>query len=147
MSRRAAPGVAPRLTADGFLHDDARRNKPNRAAPQGFVAGDRDWFARHIGRNYRLRPPTGNETALCAPSPHSGRFHGWRAVFVVRRTPSGDIIRLPVPWPPGTPLLGEGRAKAVFDWSAGMFARAGQSPADVEARLRRAIQRAAGGSP
>jgi hypothetical protein len=86
------------------------------------------------------RPP------LCA-SPSSGRFGGWRATFAVQQQPDGGVIRLPVPWPPNEPLLGEQRAAAVFRWTAGMLAQVGQTPADVEACLRVAILRSTGASP
>jgi hypothetical protein len=145
-----APGRGARATTQLRKADDRPSNSAKAPNPQDLIPGlaggsdgddDFAWFARHRGRNYRLRPAIGTEVALCAPSPSGGRYHGWTAVFAVQKTQSGDVIRLPVPWPPGTPLLGEQRAKAVFDWSAQMFARQGKTPADVEAHLCLAILR------
>lgn len=139
--RERAPGLRTRA-GDDFLNDDAHRDSPDRAAPQD----DDDRFRRNPARRHRLPPPIGAEAALCA-SPSSGRFGGWRATFAVQQQPDGGVIRLPVPWPPNEPLLGEQRAAAVFRWTAGMLAQVGQTPADVEACLRVAILRSTGASP
>jgi hypothetical protein len=72
-------------------------------------ADDRAWFARHHGRNHRIRKPIGAERLLFEP----GR--GFKPMIVVRQLTVGQRGRVPFGWPKGEPLLNaESIAARVF---------------------------------
>jgi hypothetical protein len=73
---------------------------------------DREWFARHFGRNHRSRRPIGGERPLVSAPP------GFKAMVVVRQLESGSRGRIPFAWHRGEPLLNsEATAKQLF-WQA-----------------------------
>ena len=58
------------------------------------VEDDREWFARHYGRNYRLRKPIGGEiAALELERSTRGVRPGWRPCMLVRQVEPGTRIR------------------------------------------------------
>ena len=63
------------------------------------VADDRDWFARHHGRNHRIRKPIGAEQQLYNPP------CGFTSMVVVKQTEPGARVRVPFGWRRGEPLL------------------------------------------
>jgi hypothetical protein len=70
---------------------------------------DRDWFARHHGRNYRIRKPRGGEIDLFKEIPR-----GCRALVVVRQFEPGARMRCSVCWRGSLPLDAEHVAKRLF---------------------------------
>jgi hypothetical protein len=73
---------------------------------------DRAWFARHIGRNHRIRKPIGAERLLLTPSA------GFKPMVVVKQIEPGTRMRVPFSWRRGAVLLNaEAIAERLF-WSA-----------------------------
>lgn len=61
---------------------------------------DRDWFGRHVHRNYRIRDPKPFEFG--GPL---GLLHSQRADVVVKRSHDGEHVRTPVFVPFNSPVV------------------------------------------
>jgi hypothetical protein len=88
-------------------HDCAGRRLADRVR-EGGAEDDQDWFARHHGRNHRMRRPIGREVDLFADGPPQGM-----ALVVVRELKAGTRIRLGC-WARRPPLNGEAAAAALY---------------------------------
>jgi hypothetical protein len=71
---------------------------------------DREWFARHHGRNHRLRKPIGVSEHLVAP-----RVDGARAIVLVRQVEPGSRCRAFSAVRGPMPLNSEAVAERLFD--------------------------------
>jgi hypothetical protein len=132
LSRRAAPGWAPRRTAAGFGNDGTHPNSPP-AAPRPDRRGnlhvqvggdrlivcaegsedDRLWFQRHLGRAHRVRAPIGKERRI------KGRYpKGVMALIAVREIRPGARIRLSLGWQGPPPLNSALFARRAFEAAA-----------------------------
>jgi len=70
---------------------------------------DRAWFARHIGRNHRIRKPIGSEHLFVE------HRHGFKPMIVVKQIEPGMRLRMAVCWRRGEPLLnGEAWGERLF---------------------------------
>jgi hypothetical protein len=76
------------------------------------IEDDRGWFARHIGRNHRIRKPIGGERgAGGAPPP------GFIELIIVKQIRPGERVRAPCFWRRSAmvPLNSERNAAEMFE--------------------------------
>jgi hypothetical protein len=75
---------------------------------------DRAWFASHVGRDYRIRPPIGRERKLKPRTPR-----GWRRWIVTKQVAPGARIRLSFfALADDPPWNAEGIARQIFEGTA-----------------------------
>lgn len=77
----------------------ALRSKKARRAIAKAAERDRDWFATHHGRRFRIRPPAPVELAMMGESP------GLKPMILVAQVEPGQRFRLPFRWREGEVLL------------------------------------------
>jgi hypothetical protein len=115
-------GGGPATSVDHDSNGTAETTKPVRAAqhmsaqtPDPLEAGtidDRAWFARHVGRNYRIRKPIGGERKTIPLRP------GFERHVLVRQAAPGQRLRMPLWWRRGEPLLNSEAWGEQLFWSA-----------------------------